>query len=448
MASESLIVNVTITKSTRVVSQQAFGVPAVFGPSARIESPQAFSSYNACLQVNGGPYLPSDPEAIEIQALFGQAIKPSKVIAAPSSAAVAQIDTIQVGSLVPSHQYKFTMNDIIISYTSMASGDTQQSILAALLAAVATAFPTNPPITGAVTGSGSGATLTTTSTTPGLGVSFASVDSDLVHANSTANHSIADDIAVAQAAVLQANQFYGVIICSHVASDILQVAAYIETQLLVFVASTADADCLTNVTTDVGSVMKGLTYDRTMLFYSSQAATNGPAGAWMGYMLPTTPGVGNWAMKTLVGVTPDDQLNDTQIGNLISKNINFYVSEGGNGCTLYGITPAGEYFDVTILLDWISSTMKSGVIAVETDPLNLKIAYTNNGITQLENPVRSTLKQAEKNQGIVPGWDVQAPNANDVPVADRQNRVLNNLTWDAQLAGAINQINIQGFMSS
>jgi uncharacterized UPF0146 family protein len=446
MASSNLIVNVTISKSTRVVQLAAFNIPCIFGPSARITEPEAFTSYNQALQANGGPFLPSDPEAIELQAVFSQqGPTPPSVIVAPNSAAVAQVDTLAVNTLTSGHQYKFTLNSVSISYTA-TGGDTQQSILAALLAAIGTAFPSGVPVTGAVTGTGSGALLTLTAVTAGLGVSYTSVDSQLTYANTTANHSITDDIATAQAAVSSADQFYGVIVCSHVASDILQVAKYIETQLLVYVTASADADCLTTATTDIMSQLKSLEFDRTMILYSAEANTNGPDGAWMGYMIATTPGIGNWAMKTLEGVDPDN-LNPTQIANVISKNGNIYVTEGGNGCTLYGITPGGEYFDVTIFLDWVASTMKSGIIAVETDPLNLKIPYTNQGITQLENPVRQTLQQGQDNQGFVPGWTVSAPNANAVSPADRANRVLNGLAWSAQLAGAINQINVQGYVT-
>lgn len=446
MASASLIVNVVITKSTRVVSQQAFNIPCIFGPTGVLSVPQAYTDASQMLVANGGPFVSSDPEYIEAAALMSQAIKPPKFIVAPNTAAVAQVDTFQVNTLTSGHQYRFTMNSVIISYTA-GGGDTQQSILAALLSAIGAAFPTNPPVTGAVVGTGAGATLTLTASVSGKGVSYTSVNSLLTHVNTIANHSIADDILTAQNAVLSDNQFYGVIVCSHVAADILQVATYIETQLLVYVTASADSDCLTNVQTDIMSQLKALSFDRTMILYSAQANTNGPDGAWMGYMLPTTPGIGNWAMKTLVGVVADN-LNPTQIGNVVSKNGNIYVTEGGNGTTLYGLAAGGEFFDVTIFLDWVASSMKTGIIAVETSPLNLKVPYTNQGITLLETPIRSTMKQGEDNQGFLPGWKVFAPNATDVPAADRANRVLNNIGFDGELAGAINKINVAGFVSA
>lgn len=448
MAAPTLIVNVTITKSTRVVQQQAFNVPAIFGPSNRLGSNPylVFTSASAMLAAQGGPFQSSDPEYIKAVALMSQAIKPAKFVVLPFTAAVAQVDSFAVNTLTVGHAYHFLLNGVSISYTAQG-GDAQEDVLAGILAAIGTAFPTNPPVTGAVTGSAGSALLTLTSTVAGLGIAYASIDVLLTHSVVTANHSIADDIAAGQAVVTTQAQFYGVLVCSQAAADILQVAAYVETQLLVYVTATADSAVKTNSQTDVCSLLKSKSYSRTLILYSAEANTAGPDAAWMGYMLPTTPGIGNWAMKTLVGIDADN-LSPTEIANIQSKNANIYVVIAGNGTTLSGITPAGEFIDVTIFIDWLGSTIQTGVIAVETDPLNLKIPYTNQGITMLENPIRAALQKGQDNQGLVPGWTVFAPNVIDVPKADKSNRTLNGLGFEATLAGAINQINIAGFVSS
>jgi hypothetical protein len=448
MAANSLIVNVLITKSTRTVSQQNFGLFAIGGPSARLTAGTyaVYNSASSMLATAGGPFQSSDPEYIEALAATSQAIVPSQFVVFPYTAAVAQVDTFQVGTLTTGHQYKFTMNSVVISYTS-SGGDTQQSILNSLLTAIGVAFPSNPPVTGAVVGTGPSATLTLTSTVAGVGISYTSIDSSLTHVLATPNHSIVQDIQTMQAAVPPSLLPYGLIICSHIAADILQIAAYIETQLMVYVTATLDAGCLTNSTTDIMSVLKAGSYDRTMILYSAQCNTNGPDGAWMGYMLPTVPGSSNWADKTLVGVTPDN-LNATQIANVVSKNGNIYVTVGGNGLTLYGIAPGAQYLDTAIFLDWLASTIQTGMISVITDPLNLKIPYTNQGIGMLQNPIRAALQAGQDNNGLVPGWTIFAPDINNVSHTDKVNRVLNNIGFQAQLAGAINVVNVQGFVSS
>lgn len=443
MASPTLIVNVTITKSTRVVQLASFSIPGIFGPSNRFVD--AYRVYNSAAEMLADGFLMSDPEYIEANAAFSQPIKPPEIVVSKFTAAVAQVDTFAVNTLTSGHVYSFTLNSIVISYTA-GGGDTQQSILSALLAAIATAYPTNSPVTGAVTGSGAGALLTLTSSIAGVGVSYTSVDAQLTHVAVTANHSIAQDIAAVQLLIPPTSMFYGVIVTSHAAADILQVATYIESQLLVYVTATLDAAVLANTAGNIMEVLKAKTFDRTMIMYSAGANTEGPDGAWMGYVLPTTPGSSNWAMKTLAGVTPDN-LTPTQINNIFANNGNVYVQIGGNGTTLEGLASGGDFLDITIFLDWLASTIQSGVIATVTDPLNLKIPYTNQGISQLEAPIKSSFKQGQDNGGLAPGWSTFAPNVNDVSAADKANRVLNNIGGSGTLAGAINKININVYVT-
>ncbi|CAM6004896.1 unnamed protein product [Sphagnum balticum] len=405
MASSALIVNVVVTKNTRTVQLASFNIPVIFGPSNRFTA--VYEVYTSVAEMTSAGFLSSDPEFIEATALMSQAIKPAQFVIGKFTAAVSEVDTLAVNMLTTGHQYKFTLNSVPISYTA-SGGDTQQSILAALLSAIAAAFPTSSPVTGAVTGTGSGALLTLTSTTPGLGLSYTAVDADLTLTNVTANHSIVQDIETLYTAITPNAYPYGVIVTSHVASDILQVAKYIETQLLIYVTATADSAVLSNAAGNVMAELMGLAYDRTLILYSAQANTNGPDGAWMGYMLPTTPGSSNWAMKTLVGVTPDN-LTPTQIANILANNGNIYVVIGGNGTTLYGITPGGEYVDITIFLDWLASTIQTNIIAIETDPLNLKVPYTNQGIAMIESGIASAMKQGQTNGGLASGWSVFGP---------------------------------------
>jgi hypothetical protein len=444
MASPALIVNVVVTKATRTVSLASFSIPIIFGPSNRFgDLYRVYTSING--MVTDG-FEPSDPELIEATALSSQAIIPPQWLVGKFTAAVAQVDTFMVNTLTPSHQYTFTLNSIIISYTA-TGGDTQQSILAALLAAIATAYPTNPPVTGSVTGTGAGATLTLTSATPGLGVSYTAIDSQLTHVLATPNHTIVQDIQALYVGVAPNVYPYGVIVTSHVASDILQVAAYIETQLLIYVTATLDSAVLANTAGNVMAVAMGLSYDRTMIMYSAGANTQGPDGAWMGYMLPTTPGSSNWAMKVLVGVTPDN-LAPTQIANILGNNGNVYVTIAGGGTTLYGITAGGEYIDVTIFLDWLASTTQSNIIAIETDPLNLKIPFTNPGIAQIESGISAAFRAGQDNGGLAPGWSIFGPDISQVSPADKASRTLNGVGGSGELAGAINKINVQLYAST
>lgn len=102
--------------------------------------------------------------------------------------AYKQTDTLQVGTLASGHTYSFKINYVTVSYLS-TGGDTQQSILAALLAAIPLAFPAPaaPPVTGAVVGTGPSAVLTLTAVNPGQDLVYSAIDSDLSYANLITN---------------------------------------------------------------------------------------------------------------------------------------------------------------------------------------------------------------------------------------------------------------------
>lgn len=443
-ASITRVVTVLITKGTRTVALATFNVPVILGPSNRFGDP--YRVYSSTTSMTSDGFLPSDPEMIHAVALLSQPIKPNKWVVSKFTAAVAEVDTFAVGTLTASHAYAFTLNGTPITYTSAPSGDTQQSILAALLTAIGTAFPSNPPVTGAVTGTGSGALLTLTATVAGIGQSYTAIDASLTHVAVTPNHSVVQDLQTLQGVIAPADQFYGVLFTTKVVADQLQVAAYIETQLLTYLASTSDAGTLTSSTTDIGSMFKNFAYTRSWLLYQATAANAGDA-AWMGYMLPTTPGIGNWSLKTLTGQTPDDQLNDTQLGFLTSKNVNFYVTIGGQGTTQNGIAPSGDYMDEVIFDDWLKSTMATNVFGYLVDPVNLKVPYLNSGITGIENQMRKALQQGQDNLGLAPGWTVFAPDAASVSSTDKKARTLNGMGFEAERGGAIGKVNIQGFVT-
>jgi hypothetical protein len=444
MAPIASIVRVMITKGTRTVSLASFNVPAILGPSNRMGS-DAYRVYTDPADMLLDGFLASDPEYIHAVALSSQAIKPDKWLVGKFTAAVAQIDTFAVNTVTSGHAYAVTVNGTVVSYTAQVA-DAEQDILSGLLAAIGAAFPTNPPVTGAVTGLGGSALLTLTSPVAGLGVAYSAIDAKLTKAVVAANHSITEDLQALQLALVPDVSFYGVLITSKASSDILQMAKYIETQLLVYLSGSSEAGILTTSTTDIASVLKGLNYSRTALLFTATVNTEAGDAAWMGYMLTTTPGIGNWALKSLVGVTAD-KLTDTQITNAQSKNCNTYVTIGGAGTTYKGVCASGAYIDEVIFDDWLASTMQTNVFAILTDPNNLKVSYTNKGIVAIENGMRQALQQGEDNQGIIPGWTISAPDANTVPSADKKSRTLNGMSFNAVRAGAIDKVNIQGFMS-
>lgn len=395
-------------------------------------------------------YQLTDPEFIRATEFLEQTLTPALFFVGKYTASVAQVDTVAVGTLVATgHVYSFMLNSTLITYTS--SSDTQQSILTALLTAINTAFPSNPPVTGVVTGSGSGALLTLTSPTPGVTVTYATFDTDLTHLNTVANHGIPQDIAQAQ---LQNNTWYGLCICSNQDQDILQTAAFIESQTKIFIAVSSDAAIGTSSATDIGSIMKLASYKRSGLMYSPASYAAGIEAAWLGGQLPATPGSNNWAYKTLEGIIADN-LTATQIFNCIGvpvqgvagKNVNIYTVVNGVDATQMGWMAGGQFIDITIGVDWLKSTMQTNLLSALVN--SKKIPYTDSGVTILLSAVKSAIDQGVVN-GLIDGnspISITAPPVLSVPVNQRANRIAPTITFVCRLQGAFNSVVVQGIVT-
>jgi len=430
MGSIDKVVQVVITKGTRVVSQTAFGIPAIFGPSNRMGS-DAFRIYSDPADMLDDGFLSSDPEYKHAVSLMSNQKKPAQFVISKFSAAVAQVATLTPDVTLQSIQHFIaTIDAVAYDFTSDAT-PTAAEVVTGLIALI------NADVNCKMAASGTN-TLILTAKVAGIG-STVTGSANLPVVQTTPNHSITDDIHALQ----QINDnWYATIITSKAKADILQVAAYIETQLKLFGFSTADVDTQTSVVTDIFSLLKSKNYERTFGLFSAEAAS-GPEASWIGQIVAQTPGSATWKFKTLVGIDSDN-LNDTQETNIQGKNGNVYVDIGGVDITSEGVCADGEYIDIVLGDDWLSSTMKVNVFTpLVNEP---KIPFNNKGIVAIENAVTQTLKQGSKNNFLNDDYSVTVPDQNDISTADKNSRTLNGVVFNATHSGAIHKVNIQGFI--
>jgi hypothetical protein len=429
-ASIERVVRVVITKGTRQVSVQGFGVACIFGPSNRFMDPIRYYTDPSDMLADG--FLTSDPEYIDAVEICSQNPRPAQFAVSHFTTPIKQVDTI-TPTAVNATLYKVTIGATDYSYTSDADA-TVAEIVAGLIALI------NGDANAVVIATGT-TTLILTAKVAGAGFDTSiNASPNMVLVHTTANHSIVDDIASLQQID---DSWYGVLVTSRNSDDIKQVAAYIETQKKLYIASSSESGITTTSTTDLASYLKGKNYERTALIRLGDPST-APDAAWVGRMFPTTPGSSNWKFKTLIGITADN-LTNTAINNAQGKNANTYITIGGVDITTEGVVSSGEYIDVTVFIDWLVANIESAVYSVFVN--NDKVPYTNKGIAQVENAIRGVLQQGQDNGGLAAGWTVTVPDVADVSSQDKAARVLNNVRFDATLAGAINKVNIQGFVS-
>ena len=258
-----------------------------------------------------------------------------------------------------------------------------------------------------------------------------------------------DDVAASLSAIAaEDNGWYGVVVDQAMASDFDDVAAWVESAKKFAIFWTTDADTPDSTkSTDLASVLKAASYDRSAVIYHVQPSTGAdyPDAAWMGEGFPYDPGTSTWAYKTLRGVTAD-KINGNQETALQTKNCNYYSEVGGVNITQEGKVASGEWIDIIIGTDWIEARLREAVYGALVN--NRKIPYDDSGIAIIEGLVKSVLSQAAA-AGILQGdsIEVTVPKYKDIPQADKLARKLPDVKFTALYQGAIQRTTINGTIS-
>jgi hypothetical protein len=427
------IVNVTISKTGKQVTQIGFGTPLILGSSTSI-SPDLIRSYQSVSAVVVD-FATSTPEYKAAVACFSQSPHPTTIKIGRRGTEVVQVTTITPNVTVQSvQQYIETVNGVAYTFTSDAT-PTAAEVTAGLVALI------NAGQGSVLTASGTN-TLTLTSNVAGVAFTH-SESANLTAVYTTPNHGAADDLTQIQNID---DDWYGVMLTSRADHDILGVASWIETQLKMFCACSADVNALTlSSTTDAFALVQGKKYARTFCLWSDDQQ-DFPDAAWLGAVLPLTPGSETWAFKSLVGITAS-KLNATQLQALKNRNANYYITIAGNDITLDGKVSDNEYIDSVRFIDSFQAGLEEAIFATLINAP--KIPYTDNGATVIEADVRAQIKQGIGAGGIAtdPEPTVFVPKAVDQTQANRAGRMFPGINFTWRLAGAIQEINVSGNVS-
>lgn len=434
------IVNVQISRQTQAPSQPGFGTPMILGEHTRFLDLIRYYTDTAGMLADG--FLVADPEYIHAAAIEAQDIVVERFAVGRRTPLVQQLDTISVAVIADNTVYSATINGLLATINS-GVGATDVSILTALKAAIDALLQ---PVTTTVA---VGPTLTISADVPGNGFSDV-VTPNLTLVPTTPNHGVADDIADIRN-VTGGDDWYGLVLTSKNADDILQAAALIETLPKFYMAGSQDADIPTNVITDVLSKLQALNYDRTALIYHSQAVAKAPDAAWVGEEFPKVPGSSTYKFKTLKSV-PADFFTADQRQKIIGtvgvpgKNGNIYETVGGVDITEEGFAVSGQFIDITIGIDWLSANLKAAIFALLTSVD--KVPYTDQGADSIRSEMNAVFEQGITNGLIAKGSVViNIPPVLSESQANRANRYIPDITFSCRFAGAIHFVKIQGIVT-
>lgn len=192
---------------------------------------------------------------------------------------------------------------------------------------------------------------------------------------------------------------------------------------------------------EVKTIVTGLNSDRVAVFASTgnESAFTGLGAGVCGMGFPQTEGSITWANKVITGV----QLSGYTLAEeteLLDENINYLTEELGYTITQFGRTLSGSNIDITRSKDWLKNRIKEGLTYALVN--SKKIPFTNKGLATISSALDQIGVQAIQ-QDMLSSYSVSIPDISDIPLADKSNRVLRNVIFNAQLSGAVETISIE-----
>jgi hypothetical protein len=232
-------------------------------------------------------------------------------------------------------------------------------------------------------------------------------------------------------------------------------ADWVESNTKIMVCQTQDVDVANDEAdvTSVAYVLQNTGYDRTMLFFH-RGNMDRVDTAMLGVALPADPGSLNWGFQDLASVSAQD-LTESQMSTLMGtiasptggKNVNTLTALAGVNVTRYGRVSSGEWIDNIRYTDFLAARIQERVYGVLIS--NPKVPYTDSGIALVKNEI---LAQLDHGIGVGalsedPPPTCTVPRASDVSAANKANRLLDDVTFRATLAGAVNYVAIDGHLA-
>lgn len=436
------IIDLQISRETAAVSQAGFGTANFLSFDALfLERIKEYSNYDAVLEDD----LVGDDSKAFAQSYFGQDNRPSKLYITRKGKDLPRIQTLDfAGDFVTGNDIDLDINGTPITTVPF---DTDH---ATTLANLATEIQSDASVsTAAVTGSNQ-ITITAQNNDVPLTVtdivvsSGASQTTGSVTVTQYEDEDLTDVESLTEAATIN-DDWYAVAAYQQNPAGIKLIAAHVNAQRKIYGVRTEDSDVLTSATTDIASELKALNYDRVFVIFSEDSESY-PEGAWLGGLLPKLPGSVTWKFKTLANIAVDS-LTDTEKSNALGKNCNTHTTVGGTAITEEGVMASGEFIDNIRSTDWLHARIRENVFQafVSED----KIPYTDGGVQTVVNRINQILLQGVSRTVLRadPAPTIDAPLVANVPVNTRANRTLPDVTFEAQLAGAIHKVIIRGTVS-
>lgn len=444
MATYSPLATAIISLATASFERQGFGVPAFFVPHRYTESRTLIvtaESYITELPTGSVPYAAANTAFAQpngLSQLYICRVEADVEITLPE--APAQNDTFTI---------TIEVNDgdkIEVSYTEVAASPSQEDVLNGIDTAIAGNVDVSAHITTAVTGTGASAKLTISPTTDG---DFFIV-SDLTKLSETyvATETAAEALT---AAIEESDGFYAVTTSDKSEAWLLAMATAVNgvrKQFWTTVDEVAALSALVDPATETLGKLKEGNYLRVVSGYHQDAQTTFPELGALAFNLVFPAGSIDWGNAKTSGIeasrNADGKLiTTTQKQALLDRNAFFWDVQGGNIFVNSDVkTSSGERPENVRGKD----NMEVDIQAAESELLlnaassGRKITYNNQGIAQIESVLDTVLQTYVQRNFIEPDYVITSPDARLITGGIKATQKLDNMTFRAQLTGAITMV--------
>lgn len=418
----SRVVNVAVEMSPTAAALRDFGSCLILGDSDIIDTDERIRLYSSISDI-ATDFGISSREYLAAQAFFSQSPQPTQVYIG-RWAKSATAGRLRGRTLSSAEQDISLFTAITTGTLSLTIDGASKSMAPIDLSAETNLNGVASQISSALGVSGScawtGERFVITSATTGTSSTVATTDTGTLSslmgfagsATSVAGVA-AESLASAITALLDYNTWYMVCVAPDASDDsIVEAAGLIEaaspSRMIGFTTQNS-TEIDSTASSTLGSRLKGLGYNRTILVYSSDSPV--AAASVFGRMATINFEGSNTTLtlkfKQLPGVTAEN-LRSSQAEALKSHNVNAFCAYQNDTSILQeGITSGGWFIDETHGLGWLQNR-------VETDLWNLlytskKVGQDESGATAIVSCVNKSLEQGVTNGLIAPGvWNGDA----------------------------------------
>ena len=443
MATYSKLANVIIALATASFERKGFGTPLFL-------SAHRFSKGRTII-------VTKETFAQELPTYSNAYKAASTAFAQPNGLSQLIIGRIEADSVVDlpevpvqNQTFKLTIevndgNKLDVEYTEASASPTKEVVLTAIKGLIDGDADVAAHVTATVAGSDDAATLTIT---PKVSDSDFFILTGLD--NLTQTFTATESIDVAFTEVKNENDnFYAVGSEDKSNASVELLAQTVNAFDKQYWFTTDSVDCLeplADPATDLLGTIKAGNFERVVGGYHQDAQTTFPEMGALAYNLPYLAGTIVWGNDRTSGISASRQANGalinlTQKQALLDRNAFFWDEQGGNVFVNSDVkSSSGDRPENVRGRDNMKVDIQANVSELLLNQIGTKIPYNNLGIAQIESVVDAALQVYVQRGFIEPNYVISSPDARLIAGGIKATQKLDNMTFVAQLSGAITMV--------